>query len=305
MPFRNGLRSARTILLVLLSVSFSSTWLFAESDDQVPLSIRADGIWTVVESPNFVCRSRLPLEDARRLAMSCEAWRTRLRKAWISQPEVANWVPKCTVQVHTDQIAYNHALNRPGDSSVGSTMMNFDQQRTTLRRIDVRADAKDWSNAALPHELTHVVLGERFGGHALPRWADEGIAMLSESAEKQEVRLSNLRTLLSNRLTMGMGELVRTTRMPAPQYRDAFYGQSIALTSLLVRRSSPARFADFIEDAQRRGLDAALTTHYQVAGVAGLETEWNEWIRSPQSIEFISLELHLGLTPIVASTSNR
>ena len=71
--------------------------------------------------------------------------------------------------------------------------MNFDQGRTVLRRIDVRADASDWSNAALPHELTHVVLGERFGGHALPRWADEGIAMLSESREKHRERVANLR----------------------------------------------------------------------------------------------------------------
>lgn len=235
--------------------------------------------------------------------MSCEAWRTRLRKIWISNPEAGHWSPKCAVQVHPNQHAYNQALNRPGDSSVGSTMMNFDQQRATFRRIDVRADARDWSNAALPHELTHVVLGERFGGHALPRWADEGIAMLSESTEKQQERLLNLRQLLTNRVTMGVGELVYTTRMPAPQLRDAFYGQSVALTSLLVRRSSPAKFADFVEDSQRRGVDAALATHYQIGGISTLQREWNEWVRTPESMELVSLQLHLGLSPIVASTN--
>ena len=67
------------------------------------------------------------------------------------------WSLKCDVHVHPHREAYNRALNRANDTSVGSTMMNFDEGRAVLRRIDVRTDASDWSNAALPHELTHVV----------------------------------------------------------------------------------------------------------------------------------------------------
>jgi hypothetical protein len=275
----------------------------ANAADTSEYPIRIVNGWKVVETPNFRCRSVLSDADARRLADCCEAWRSRLRKTWISNAEAADWVPKCEVCVHPDRSAYNTALNRPGDVSVGSTMMNFDQGRTVLRRIDVRADAGDWSNAALPHELTHVVLGERFGGHALPRWADEGIAMLSESPEKHRERLTNLREILSRRQSMRLEELVAANRLPAPQMRNAFYGQSIALTSLLVRQSSPAQFADFIELSQRDGFERALKSRFGMDGFSALNREWDRWTRTPESMDFVTLQLHDGLTPIAATAS--
>jgi hypothetical protein len=184
-------------------------------------------------------------------------------------------------------------------------MMNFDQGRTVLRRIDVRADASDWSNAALPHELTHVVLGERFGGHALPRWADEGIAMLSESPEKHDERLANLRDLLSRQRSMPLAEMIQLNRIPAPHQRDAFYGQSVALTSWLVRRSSPAQFADFIEDSQKIGFGSALKRHYAIEDLVALQQQWDQHSRAPETIGLVSLQLQVGIAPILASNSIR
>lgn len=288
-----------------IPLDWTSIWANDESNIAFPLSVRVDGVWTVVESPNFRCRSQLPESDAKRLAECCETWRTRLRKTWITNPDAANWLPKCDVCVHPGKSAYNMALNRPGDTSVGSTMMNFDQGRAVLRRIDLRADASDWSNAALPHELTHVVLGERFGGHALPRWADEGIAMLSESVEKHRERLNNLREVLSRRESLGIVDLIQMNRLPPSHQRDAFYGQSVALTSLLIRQSTPAQFADFIEDAQRRGIHSALQQRYSLDGLGALQRQWDQWTRKPETIEFVSLQLHVGVSPIVAAVGNR
>lgn len=284
------------IVPVVLAAVIQSTCAAENSEP----AIRVANGWKVVETANFLCRCQLPDGDARRLAECCEAWRSRLRKTWISNSDAADWVPKCEVTVHPDRLAYNTALNRPGDVSVGSTMMNFDQGRTVLRRIDVRADASDWSNAALPHELTHVVLGERFGGHALPRWADEGIAMLSESPEKHRERLTNLREILNRRQSMRLEDLVATNRLPAAQMRNAFYGQSIALTSLLVRQSTPAQFADFIELSQREGFERALKSRFGIDGFSALNREWDRWTRTPESMDFVTLQLHDGLTPIVA-----
>ena len=294
-----------TIAAVVWCV-FAAPGLAQESDSSnasVPLTVRMAGTWTVVESPNFRCYCQLAEADARRLAQCCETWRGRLRKIWITSPDEPCWCPKCDVHVHPHRDAYNQTLNRPGDTSVGSTTMNFDQRRAVLRRIDVRADAGDWSNAALPHELTHVVLGERFGGHALPRWADEGIAMLSESSEKHRERLTNLQETLARRPTLSLADLVRAERMPQPHLRDAFYGQSVALTSWLVRKSTPAKFADFIEESQRSGIDLALKEHYQLNGVAELQREWNEWTQRPEAIEFVSLPLHVGVSPLLAAVT--
>jgi hypothetical protein len=271
----------------------------------VTAAIRTEGIWRIAETPNFRCRCQLSEDDTRRLAECCEVWRSRLRKTWISQSARIDWQPKCEVHVHPDRSAYNRALNRALDTSVGSTMMNFDQGRTVARRIDVRADASDWSNAALPHELTHVVLGERFGGHALPRWADEGIAMLSESPEKHRERLANLREILGRRSALQLAELVQMNRIPPAHQRDAFYGQSAALTSWLVQRSSPARFADFIEDAQSSGISAALKQHYQLDDLVALQRHWDQWVRTPDSVDFVSLQLQIGIVPIIAANDQR
>ncbi len=303
MPFRTGVGSKCLSLVTLALVVLGQVQLRASEDagHSVSLSVRTTGAWTIVESANFRCCCQLPETDARRLAECCETWRSRLRRAWLTEPSDQCWCPKCDVHVHPNREAYNRTLNRSGDTSVGSTMMNFDQGRAVLRRIDLRADAGDWSNAALPHELTHVVLGERFGGHALPRWADEGMAMLSESSDKHRERLVNLQETLAQRPTFRLSELVRANRMPQPQLRDAFYGQSVALTSMLIRKSTPAKFADFLEESRLNGIDRALKEHYQLNGVVELQHEWDQWTRHPETIEFVSLQLHVGVSPVLAS----
>ena len=298
-----GWSSVALVLLVGLGRAEESLEPSGPLEPQIGVQIK-DG-WTIAESPNFRCRCQLPEADARRLAVCCETWRARLRKVWLSEPDDGNWRVKCEVQLHSNRDAYNHTLNRAGDTSVGSTMIRFDQGRPVLRKIDVRRDASDWSNAALPHELTHVILADRFGGRALPRWADEGIAMLSESQEKHRERLVNLKETLRSRPTFRITDLTLTQRLPGPQLRDAFYGQSVGLVSLLVRRSTPARFADFLLAADRLGLDRALREHYQLDGVAGLQHQWDQWAGKAESMDFVSLQLQSGPDASLASRTDR
>lgn len=293
------------VLLAWLSAGACSISADERPESVVPLTLRVSGAWKVVDSPNFCCRGQLADGDMKRLAECCEAWRSRLRTLWITGAKVDTWIPKCEVYVHPNQGDYNLALNRLGDVSVGSTMMNFDQGRVVFRRIDVRADANDWSNAALPHELTHVVLGERFGGRSIPRWADEGIAMLSESVEKHQVRLTNLQQLIARRQTLSLYELASLQRIPGPQQRDAFYGQSAGLASWMIHRSTPARFADFVDECQSQGMEKALRQHYQIEGMTGLQQEWDNWMRTPDRIQFVSLQLHQGMSPILAANDKR
>lgn len=282
-------------------VSIQGALADSHSQELTTLTVRTVNGWTLVESSNFRCWSQLTEIQARQLAESCETWRSRLRATWISEGDQSSWRPKCDVYVHSTRAGYNQTLGRAGDMSVGSTIMNFDQGRTIQRRIDVRSDASDWSNAALPHELTHVVLGERFKGHALPRWADEGIAMLSESADKHRERLDNLQQMLSGRSTLLISDLTSATRLPAPHLRDAFYGQSLALSSLLIRKSSPARFADFVEDSITTSMTAALRKHYALAGLDDLQREWNDWVSKPSAVTFVSLPIQVGREQNIAT----
>lgn len=265
------------------------------------ITIRMAGGWRIIETPNFCCWCQLPEDEAIQLAESCEVWRKRLRTTWNPHAERLHWTPKCEIYIHPSREAYNTTLRRPGDSSVGSTILSFDQGITVARRIDVRADASDWSNAALPHELTHVVLGERFGGRPLPRWADEGIAMLSESTDKHRNRLENLQKLLSANVTCSIADVLSYRRLPVPHLRDAYYGQSLALTSLLIHKSTPAQFADFLEDSGTTGIEAALQSHYGIQDIEELQQLWNGWAREPSKIKFVSLSIQVGHAADVAS----
>jgi hypothetical protein len=215
------------------------------------------------------------------LALAGEALRTRLSTTWGLDPHRSAWMPKCDVVVHPSQAAYGAAIGRAGDASVGSTRIQFDGERVVARRIDLRCDSADWTNAALPHELAHVVLAERFRGRALPPWADEGMAMLCESPAKHEVRLADLQHALQDLSTYSIRELLSLRTPPPPHLRDAFYGQSLALTSWLVERSTPQKFAKFLESCQERDVDQALRTELAIRGIEDLERQWRDWTRVP------------------------
>ena len=47
-------------------------------------------------------------------------------------------------------------------------------------RTNLRADHPQVLTAILPHEVTHVVLADLFTTQQIPRWADEGMAVLAE-----------------------------------------------------------------------------------------------------------------------------
>lgn len=270
----------------------------AESPSPI-LAERHQQGWRVVETANFRCWSLLPSGEARSLAESCEIWRSALCDAWLETSALhGTWTPRCDVVVYPSQTAYAHALGRPQDTSVGSTTLDFDSHRVTRRRIDLRADAVDWSNAALPHELTHVVLGDRFAGRPLPKWADEGMAMLAESQAKRNFRRTHLTALLQRHPGYRMHDLVKVDRLPPPEWRDAFYGQSAALVTLLVERKSPETFADCVEDSLTMGLEPALRQHYGLADLSELQTEWQRATSQPQTLlgsDFVqSVEVRLS-----------
>jgi hypothetical protein len=76
--------------------------------------------------------------------------------------------------------------------TAGSTLIEFRGDKVALRRVDLRADQTSFLTNALPHELTHVVLADRFAACPIPHWADEGMAILAESDLQRELHLASL-----------------------------------------------------------------------------------------------------------------
>jgi len=132
--------------------------------------------------------------------------------------------------------------------------------------------------AVLPHETTHVVLAGQFGRHHVPRWADEGMAVLSEPRDKVEQHRRNL--VKNQRELFPVRDLMNLQEYPQPRRITAFYAQSVVLVDYLCQQRGPQVFAAFLRDGLDHGYEAALQKHYGYRGFNDLQTLWDQQLRA-------------------------
>lgn len=247
--------------------------------------------WLVQETESFriVCRSNLP--EARRLSEACEALRRQLQETWFGK-SAESWSARCEVVVHPSVTEYVRELGAASRQSSGCATIDVDRGQVLKRRIDLRADAADWLNTALPHELTHVVLADRFAVRQIPRWADEGMAILAEPAARQASRRQAMQKSISRARRYSAAELLALADYPAADRRDAFYGESASLVAYLIERDSPERFLEFVQIGQKRGFDSALADVYHIKSLADLDARWRPQLLDPgQSAELFAARI--------------
>lgn len=213
-------------------------------------------------TPNFRIHWCAAAGDVRALADRCERLAAASKETWLTADRRAAWVPQCDVIVHPDTADYVQCLGAGSEQTSGCATIRLQDGRVVLRRIDLRADAGDWMSEALPHELTHVVLADRFCRTQIPPWADEGIAMLSESPQKLKQRLSDLRQAANGGLVYTPRELTSVKSSPEPAFRALFFGQSLELVSLLLECGSREQLLQFVDASQTKDFDAALRDVY-------------------------------------------
>jgi hypothetical protein len=229
--------------------------------------------WTAT-SDNFRVTNRHSAQDARAIAKLCEGWRTALQRQWC-EGQCSSWSPRCEIVVHANQASYLVAVGAGAGQTFGSSYIEFSTSKQVQRRqIDFRGDS-DRGPATLPHELTHVVLADLLGGQQPPRWADEGMALLADSAGKRQLHERDLQAGLNQRTAFRAVELLNLDAYPHPSRVPAFYGQSLSLTAFLVSREPPARFVAFIRQSSELGYDAALRDCYGIENVQELEVLWH------------------------------
>ena len=68
----------------------------------------------------------------------------------------------------------------------------FHWQATRAREADIDRILA----SGLPHEVTHVILADLFPQQQIPRWADEGMAVLTEPREKIDGLLEDVKSRL-------------------------------------------------------------------------------------------------------------
>ena len=278
------LRSCALLLLSAAQFSVLRASAQAQSDrgskcssPDCPISrMNRQGRWSVLETENFRVHCEGSEEPGAQLARNAESLRTLLNKKWLGSQQHSSWSPKCEIYLHSTKQNYIAVADRGSERTVGSSLVKTDKERISSRRIDLLGANTDFLSAALPHELTHVVLRDRFVSTYVPRWADEGMALLADSADKQERHRRDLRKALADRSTFRAIELLALNDYPPAGRFGTFYGQSASMTEYLVSRKSAEHFVDFIDRAERVGYDTALKECYGIAGVGDLDRQWRE-----------------------------
>jgi len=233
----------------------------------------ADG-WARVETANFRIFHNQPRQVAEQAAQAAERTRLDMAKKWFGAA-AEKWEPVCDLYLHATSRDYAKATgvagNSPGHSSIKSEGV-----RIIGRRIDLHCDdAQNMLQAVLPHETTHVVIAGQYGDQPVPRWADEGIAVLTEPRDKIDRHLRNLARCRQETGLFSARQLITMNDYPEPRYISAFYAQSVSLTDFLTNLKGPQVLTQFLRDAQKQGWEAALSKNYGFRNFEELQQRWN------------------------------
>lgn len=244
---------------------------------------RQGNAWALAETVNFRVFHNQRQEVAEQVAQIAEETRSKMSRKWFGQEDGAPWSPRCDIYLHPTAADYSRATSQPGECP-GHSTISAEGERVLARRIDLHCDVPTMLEAILPHEATHVILAGHFPGH-LPRWADEGMAVLTEPRKFVENHLRNLPRHRSQGQLFTVDRLMQMNDYPEPRLVGAFYAQSISLVDYLSQLRGPVVFSQFVSDGMRTGYEGALKRHYGLQGFADLQQRWQSAVLSDAAVQ--------------------
>jgi len=235
---------------------------------------KGDTGWSLAETTNFRIYHKMTRDMADQTARVAERTRIDMLRKWFGETE-ADWNPKCDIVVHASGEEYSRTTG-VNSSLPGHSTTHSDGGRVISRRIDVHSDNPNMLVAILPHETTHVVLAGKYGEQTVPRWADEGMAVLTEPREKIDRHLQMLPKHMQERQLFNVRELMQMNDYPQARSVGPFYAQSVSLVEYLVNQKGPREFTEFMRDGLRGGYEPALKRHYNIQSFGDLEQRWTQ-----------------------------
>jgi len=142
---------------------------------------------------------------------------------------------------------------------------------------------KDFLEALLPHEITHLIFRDYVGFRGeVPVWLDEGIAQWEEPAKRKVVR-----SVMHAYLYDGKGYTIKDlttidiSNVPTKLAVNLFYVQAASLVDFLVTAYGPDNFVFFCRQLRDgKSIEAALPFAYptQMRTVQELEEKWKAYV---------------------------
>jgi len=232
----------------------------------------AGSAWALAETTNFRIFHNLDGAKAEEVAKIVETTRAAMQKKWFGKVE-ETWEPRCDVYLYPNADSYSRATGIRS-SAPGHARVSRSGERIVERQLHMNLEAPNVLTTVLPHETTHVVIAGRFGPVDVPRWADEGMAVLTEPREQVEKHLRNLPAHRDERSLFPVQGLLELNDYPHPRQIGAFYAQSVSLVEYLSSLKGPQTFSQFLTDGLRGGYEPALRKYYGIQGYQDLQTRW-------------------------------
>lgn len=267
---------------------FSDNLLLRKSlplSDEVRFLKRHQDGYAVAETANFQIFHNQKRDLVERIAKMAETSRANVSRKWFGA-DGEDWKSKCKLYLHSNRSSYmaetsvwgawGHAL--PGLMPDGQLIGH---------RIHVNCISPRLVADVVPHEVSHVVLAGHFGTHRVPRWADEGMAVLAESPEGVKEYLDLLPKLRREEELFDVETLIGTEKIShirSPEY----YAQGASLVEFLTAERGPRTFVRFLRDALAGNYPSALKRHYSIRDFKELNRRWLEYAfgeeRPPQGL---------------------
>jgi hypothetical protein len=208
----------------------------------------------VIKAPNA--------QLAERVGLAAEKQRKALALLWLGK-ELPAWTKPCAVRVQLH-----------GGPS-GACVIQYGVGEVVAQEMMLDGTAEQILKDLVAHEVTHLLLAHHFGW-PVPRWADEGAALLAESAETRAREERRLAKLQEEGRLLPLAKLLPMRDYPRDVW--ALYAQGSSLTAFLIATADRKQFLAFVAAGRKGGWDKAAADVYGYHDVAGLETAWLTWV---------------------------
>jgi hypothetical protein len=246
-------------------------------------SLIRQGAWFIADSPSFQVCSLRSFEEARQTASYCESRRADLLRKWNPKDSANAWQPRCQVVLHNTLQGYVRAVGRGSENTLGSSLVWPGRGIITTRKIDVRAEHALNLDAVLPHELTHLVLADRFGSQTAPLWFDEGVAILADPEPKQQLHQRDLLEGLTAGRAFPLVQFMSMSEYPSADRVAVYYGQCAALARMFLKLGTAEDALRFLETSRDSGVAVALREVYGLKRSDALVSLWQTELGQPDS----------------------
>src|SRR5262249_12494267 len=215
------------------------------------------------QTENFIVNA--PSEEiAKRIGRAAEKCRREKAVLWLGHA-MPRWKNRCPLTIKI-------TMSTPG----GAISFLFDKGEVIRQTMEIEGPLDRLLASVLPHEITHTVFAHYFR-KPVPRWADEGAAVLSED-DSERIRHDKLaRQFLNQGRAMWLARLFGLKDYPTEILN--LYAQGYSVTRFLVRKKGRQKFLAFVSHGMKKDWDRAAREFYGYKNVEKLERAWRKYLK--------------------------